>query len=117
MTFPTRGSALVLLALLVLVVPARAQTTTPIAHLIVVVGENLSFDNLFGTYEPRSSAYIRNLLSQGIVNADGTAGSNFAKGAQFQATSNNAQFFLSPSAKVPYKFLHQKYHPNHHHFY
>jgi phospholipase C len=25
---------------------------TPIRHLIVVVGENLSFDNLYGTYEP-----------------------------------------------------------------
>jgi len=39
--------------------PARAQapatprpTTTPIEHLIVVVGENLTFDNIFATYRP-----------------------------------------------------------------
>src|SRR6201998_586392 len=89
MTFPTRGSALVLLALLVLAVPARAQTTTPIAHLIVVVGENLSFDNLFGTYEPRSSAYIRNLLSQGIVNRDGSPGPEFTRAAQRRAEARD----------------------------
>jgi phospholipase C len=85
MTVPTRGSALVLLALLVLAVPARAQTATPIEHLIVVVGENLSFDNLFGTYRPRSDAKIRNLLSQGIVNRDGNPGPEFSKTAQRRA--------------------------------
>jgi len=47
-------------ALVALAAPTAAQaplaTTTPIEHLIVVVGENLSFDNLFGIYEPRSGA-------------------------------------------------------------
>jgi len=41
--------------------PAAAQappaTTTPIEHLIVVVGENLRVDNLFGVYEPRSGEW------------------------------------------------------------
>ncbi len=82
MVLSTRGAVLALLALLVLPAPARAQTATPIAHLIVVVGENLSFDNLFGTYEPRSNAKIRNLLSQGIVNLDGNPGPDFIKAAQ-----------------------------------
>ena len=60
-------------------------TTTPIEHLIVVVGENLSFDNLFGGYEPRSGAIVHNLLSAGIVNRDGSPGPNFAKAAQRRA--------------------------------
>ena len=47
---------------------ARNTTTaTPIEHLIVVVGENLSFDNLFGTYQPRSGGGVRSLLTAGIV--------------------------------------------------
>ena len=61
------------------------RTTTPIEHLIVVVGENLSFDNLFGTYRPNSGAAVHNLLSEGIVNPDGSPGPNFVKAAQRRA--------------------------------
>jgi phospholipase C len=68
MAVRVRGLGLALLALIAPASTALAETTTPIEHLIVVVGENLSFDNLFGTYRPRSDAAIRNLLSQGIVN-------------------------------------------------
>ena len=54
------GAALLAaLALTALRAPAGAEpprTATPIEHLIVVVGENLSFDNLFGTYGPGSGA-------------------------------------------------------------
>src|SRR6266513_4434356 len=85
MAVPLRDSALALLALLLLAVTAHAQTATPIEHLIVVVGENLSFDNLFGTYRPRSNVTIRNLLSQGIVNSDGQPGPEFTKAAQRRA--------------------------------
>jgi phospholipase C len=39
------------------------STRTPIKHLIVVVGENVTFDTLFGTYVPaRKRESIRNLL-------------------------------------------------------
>jgi acid phosphatase len=72
----------------VLGAPASAQaprTTTPIKHLIVVVGENLSFDNLFGIYQPRSGAAVHNLLSEGIANRDGSPGPDFAKAAQRRA--------------------------------
>jgi phospholipase C len=89
MVLPIGGAALGLLAFLVLPAAARAQTTTPIAHLIVVVGENLSFDNLFGTYEPRSDAKIRNLLSQGIVNHDGSPGPEFTRAAQRRAEARD----------------------------
>src|SRR5580693_9980218 len=85
MALPRKGSAFALSALLVLPAPARAQTATPIEHLIVVVGENLSFDNLFATYQPRSRAKVHNLLSQGIVNRDGSPGPEFSKAAQRRA--------------------------------
>jgi phospholipase C len=85
----------------------RLATETPIKHVIVVVAENRSFDNIYATYQPKGEQRILNLLSQEIVNADGTPGRHFAKGQQFQATtgSNNGTFFLSPLAKTPYTFL------------
>jgi acid phosphatase len=64
---------------------AQIATRTPIEHLIVVVGENISFDNLFGTYRPRAGSNVHNLLSQGIVNRDGSPGSNFTQAAQRRA--------------------------------
>src|SRR5262249_39339236 len=83
----------------------RIHTETPIKHIIYIIGENRSFDNIYATYVPKYGQKIWNLLSQGIVNADGTPGKNFANGRQFQATSNNGQFLLSPLAKQPYTFL------------
>jgi len=59
-----------------------SNTTTPIKHVIIVVGENHTFDNMFGTYKPKHGQTIRNLRSEGIVNADGTPGPNFDKAAQ-----------------------------------
>jgi len=85
MRLPIRVLALAFSALPALTARAQVQTATPIEHLIVVVGENLSFDNLFGTYRPRSNAKIRNLLSEGIVNRDGGPGSEFAKAMQRRA--------------------------------
>lgn len=61
---------------------AFAAPTTPIEHVIIVVGENHTFDNVFGTYQPKGGQTISNLLSKGIVNADGTPGPNFAQAAQ-----------------------------------
>jgi phospholipase C len=42
-------------------IAASRAPTTPIEHLIVVVGENISFDNLFATYEPPPGETIANL--------------------------------------------------------
>lgn len=73
-------------------------TATPIKHVIIIVGENRSFDHLFATYVPvHKSDKVMNLLSEGIVNADGTPGPNFAKAHQFQITSapNGGKFFSS----------------------
>jgi phospholipase C len=74
------------------------KTATPIKHVIIIVGENRSFDHLFATYVPkRKSEKVLNLLSEGIINADGSPGPNFAKAHQFKITSapNGGKFFSS----------------------
>jgi phospholipase C len=85
--------------------PDRIPTATPIKHVIYIIGENRSMDNIYGTYQPQKGETIWNLLSQGIVKADGTPGKNFDKGRQYEATSTNGKFFLSPQTKKPYTFL------------
>lgn len=62
-----------------------ANTATPIKHVIVIVGENRSFDHLFATYVPKPGETVNNLLSEGIVNGDGTPGGNYSQATQFQA--------------------------------
>src|SRR5439155_15293662 len=63
--------------------PGR-PTSTPISHLIVIVGENHTFDNVFATYQPKSGQSIANLLSKGTVDAQGNPGPNFNQAAQNQ---------------------------------
>ena len=74
------------------------KTATPIKHVIIIVGENRSFDHLFATYVPKSkNQKVLNLLSQGIVNANGSPGPNFARAHQFKIVSapNGGKFFSS----------------------
>ena len=74
------------------------KTASPIKHVIIIVGENRSFDHLFATYVPKSRGErVLNLLSEGIVKADGTPNENFDKAHQFQITSapNGGKFFIS----------------------
>jgi phospholipase C len=72
------------------------QTRSPIKHLIVVVAENRSFDNVFGTYIPAdSSQTVWNLLSRGIVKQDGQKGPDFKLAAQNQA-SDTSTYQISP---------------------
>jgi phospholipase C len=69
---------------------------SPIRHVIVVVGENRSFDNVFGAYVPSGSQLIWNLLSQGIVMNNGAPGQNISLAAQQQATDTTT-YQLSPT--------------------
>jgi phospholipase C len=80
------------------------NTTTPIKHVIVIYGENRTFDHLFATYVPKSGETVRNLLSEGIINADGTPGPNFNKGTQNTATDTDT-YRISPQKAGPYKIL------------
>ena len=44
------------------------QAITPIKHVIVIIGENRSFDHVFATFKPKPAGEsVNNLLSQGIV--------------------------------------------------
>jgi phospholipase C len=85
-----------------------AEPVTPIQHVIVVVGENHTFDNLFGTYRPRRGQKIDNLLSKGIVNADGTPGPNFRKAVQRIGVAQGAYQARTPS-QGEYSTLPQPY--------
>ena len=75
-------------------------TRSPIKHVIVIIGENHSFDNVFATYTPRSGDGIWNLLSQRIVNRDGTPGPNFSLAQQKAASDSGTDSFLLSPAKT-----------------
>jgi phospholipase C len=70
------------------------RTASPIKHVIVIIGENRSFDHVFATYVPKNGQTTKNLLSEGIIKADGTPGRNFSKAQQLAATATNPDVFL-----------------------
>src|SRR5271169_2048015 len=81
------------------------NTTTPIKHVIVIIGENRTFDHLFATYQPvNSGESVLNLLSEGVVNADGTPGPSYSSLNQNQ-TLNTATYQISPTSKTPFTTL------------
>ena len=57
---------------------AAFAQNSPIQHVIVIVGENHTFDNIFGAYIPRPGQTVLNLLSQDIINEVGKPGGNFS---------------------------------------
>ena len=87
---------------------ADNTTRTPIKHVIVVIGENRTFDNLFATYRPLHGQTIFNLLSQGIINADGSPGPNYALAVQHQAKLNGV-YRVTPEQMGSYVVLPQPY--------
>ncbi len=94
-----------------LAVPAHAdddhrRTGTPIKHVIVIIGENRTFDHLFATYKPKEGQSVDNLLSKGIINEDGTPGPHYARAHQFSADVTGSSLFdLSPKPKTLYSVL------------
>ena len=91
------------------ILPALADandsaTASPIKHVIVIIGENRSFDHVFATYKPvNSGEKVLNLLSEGVVNADGTPGPNYGKALQYSAKDYDV-YQIAPS-KQPYGAL------------
>jgi acid phosphatase len=83
---------------------ARRTTATPIEHLIVVVGENLSFDNLFATYEPAAGQTVGNMLSRGIVDKDGSPGPHFADAVQREANVRD-RYSVTPATGAAFAVL------------
>ncbi len=88
-----------------------ATPVTPIEHVIVVIGENVTFDTLYGAYKP-AKGKVSNLLSNKIINADGTPGSNFVMARQFQGSNPSVQgtfnlYSTKPKIAAPYANLPQ----------
>ncbi len=80
------------------------RTLTPIKHVILIIGENHTFDNLFGTYVPPKGQTVWNLLSMGIVTANGTPGPNAALARQWQATDTSV-YSPHPARTRPFAML------------
>ncbi len=84
----------------------QIKTQTPIKHVIVIIGENRTFDQIFATYKPKSGQKVENLLSEGIVNADGSPGPNYALATQFTAVDSHRDGYeVSPMSKSIYPLL------------
>ncbi|MEM5341294.1 alkaline phosphatase family protein [Paraburkholderia azotifigens] len=85
---------------------AAVNTASPIKHVIVVVGENRTFDHVFGAFTPRRGQTVANLLSKGIITADGHPGPNFELAAQHTASATDPKRFeMAPGGKQPYTVL------------
>src|SRR5271170_7529609 len=84
----------------------NTPTATPVKHVIVIIGENRSFDHVFATYVPKDGQTVWNLRSKGIVNADGTPGPNYSLSAQYSAVDSTTvgagTFSISPNEKTVY---------------
>jgi phospholipase C len=73
---------------------AAVKTESPIKHVIILIGENRGLDHTFGVYKPKGEGQtILNILSQGIVNENGSPGPNFATASKF---GQPAQVAVSP---------------------
>jgi phospholipase C len=86
--------------------PSR-KTASPIKHVIVLIGENRSFDNIYGTYNPRQGQSVSNLRTKGIVHEDGSLGSKAFLASQVALNTIPSQYFITQPAsnKAPYATL------------
>jgi phospholipase C len=87
---------------------ANDATATPIKHVIVIIGENHTFDNVFATYQPPRGQSVRNLLSERIVTASGDPGPNVARAEQNTASDTTPDSYqVSPTRTGSYATLPQ----------
>ncbi len=104
------GPTLALAALMSITIPASSQnsgsdadehrdTATPIKHVIIIIGENRSFDNVFATYVPKHGT-VSNLLSKGIIHADGSPGPHADLATQFQLQTINPPSYFIDTRKL-----------------
>ena len=81
------------------------QTQTPIKHVIVIIGENRSFDHVFATYVPKPGQSVNNLLSEGIIaldkNKNAIPGPHFERAHQLSATDTDTFLLSPPKSKFP----------------
>ncbi len=84
-----------------------SNPVTPIQHVIVVIGENVTFDTLYGGYKPPKDQAINNLLSRRIINADGTPGLNYARTLQLEGSNPTDRYTVRPLRGSAYATLPQ----------
>ncbi|MQR00892.1 alkaline phosphatase family protein [Glaciimonas soli] len=109
LTIPATGnitSVLPATAIQSVVALNNGPTSTPIQNVIVVVGENQTFDAVFGAYQPPQGQTVKNLLSQGIINVDGSPGPNFNLALQNQGTTQTV-YTVNPTRASAYATLPQ----------
>jgi phospholipase C len=84
----------------------QVKTASPIKHVIVIIGENRSFDHIFATYKPKNGETVSNLLSKGIITEEGTPGPNYSLAAQYSAVDSTTvgagTYAISPPEKTIY---------------
>jgi phospholipase C len=88
--------------------PGSAQTATPIKHVIILIGENRTFDNIYGTYQPQKGQSVANLLSKGIVFPSGIAGPNFIQSQQYQINQPYPPTYFIDSRNTAGKTIYQQ---------
>ena len=76
------------------------NTTTPIKHVMLIIGENRTFDHLFGTYRPRGGQTISNLLSKKIVDMDGQPAQNAYLAQQYEADDAYPKLYSNSPART-----------------
>jgi phospholipase C len=83
--------------------PAKqTPTASPIKHVIIIIGENRTFDHIFATFKPKTAGEtVSNLFTKGIVNQDGTPGPNYSLSLQSSA-SNTGTYSIDPGGKTLY---------------
>src|SRR5215467_3794166 len=88
----------------------EGKTATPIKHVIVLIGENRTFDNIYGMYRPRSGQSVSNLLSKGIVNGSGMTVLNTPAQQSFIQQPYPSKYFIdyhATAGRTPYSTLPQ----------
>ncbi|HEY6923239.1 MAG TPA: hypothetical protein VI653_07220, partial [Steroidobacteraceae bacterium] len=86
----------------------RDKTATPIKHLIVLIGENWTFDSIYATYQPKSGQTVNNLLANGIVTASGEPGPHHARSWQFQINQPYPATYFMDALATSGKTLYQQ---------
>jgi phospholipase C len=86
-----------------------APTASPITHVIVIIGENRSFDHVFATYQPKHGQTVNNLLSEGIIaldaNKNAIPGPNFNQAQQLFASDTDTFLLSPPTQEFPSNIL------------
>ncbi|ACD82180.1 phospholipase C [Candidatus Methylacidiphilum infernorum] len=90
---------------------SNAPGQSPIRHVIMVMGENHSFDNFYATYVPKQGQSVKNFLSEGIINPNGTPGPHFSTAEQATAVDRTI-YQIEPKITGFYKYLPQPYSSN-----